>query len=399
MPRIKPSTGPWARGWTRCLDAVASLKLTIACLVCLMVLVVACTLAQVRMGTFGAVNAYIRSALVWWQVPGLGFQLPVFPGGLTVGAVLLANLVVAQGRRLEASWRKSGLWLVHAGLILLFVGEFVSGARQVEMQLAVEEGQTVAFLESPRDLELAVTDVTDPARDEVHGIPESLLAHEKMIAVPGTPLSLRVERYFQNAELSPRPGLEQGSLATAGAGTSLVARALPPVSRDDERDLRAVYVEPIAAGKSYGTWLVSNALAAPQTFTHEGRSYTLSLRQRREYLPYSLTLKKFSHDLYPGTDIPKNFSSLVHLSNPAHGEERDVLISMNQPLRYAGKAFYQASFGKNDTLSILQVVENPGWLLPYISCVLVAAGLVLHFALSLGRSLRRRQAPLFAAEA
>src|SRR5206468_11477101 len=92
----------------------------------------------------------------------------------------------------------------------------------------------------------------------------------------------------------------------------------------------------------------------------------------------------------PGTDIPKNFSSLVHLVNPARGEDRDVLIFMNQPLRYDGKAFYQASFGKGDTLSILQVVENPGWLLPYISCVLVAAGLILHFALVLGRSLRRR---------
>ena len=384
MPRTK---SPWVRAW----DAVASLKLTIACLLCLMVLVVACTLAQVRMGTFAAVNAFIRSALVWWQVPGTGFRVPVFPGGLTVGVVLLANLIVAQGRRLEASWRKSGLWLVHAGLILLFVGEFVSGARQVEMQLAVEEGQTVAFLESPRDLELAVTDVTDPARDEVHGISEALLAREKLIAVPGTPLSLRVASYYQNADLSPRAASAPASRATEGVGTSLVARELAPVSRDDERDLRAVFIEPIAGGRSYGTWLVSNALGAAQSFIHEGRTYALSLRQRREYLPYSLTLKKFSHDVYPGTDIPKNFSSLVHLSNAARGEERDVLISMNQPLRYAGKAFYQASFGKNDTLSILQVVENPGWLLPYISCVLVAAGLVLHFALSLGRSLRRRQ--------
>ena len=388
MPRIN------SRWWSRSWDAVASLKLTIACLVCLMVLVVACTLAQVRMGTLGAVTAYIRSAVVWWQVPGAGFRLPVFPGGLTVGAVLLLNLVVAQGRRLEASWRKSGLWLVHAGLILLFVGEFVSGARQVEMQLAIEEGETVGFLESPRDLELAVTDVTDPARDQVHGISESLLAHEKLIAVPGTPLSFRVHRYYQNADLARRTGTEPAGPATAGVGVELIARELSPVSRDDERDLRAIYLEPLADGRSYGTWLVSNALGAPQSFIHEGRTYTLSLRQRREYLPYSLTLKKFSHDVYPGTDIPKNFSSMVHLSNPARGEERDVLISMNQPLRYAGKAFYQASFGKNDTLSILQVVENPGWLLPYISCILVAAGLILHFALSLGRSLRRRQPKL-----
>ena len=41
---------------------------------------------------------------------------------------------------------------------------------------------------------------------------------------------------------------------------------------------------------------------------------------------------------------------------------------------------------------VLQVVENPGWLLPYLSCVLVAAGLLLHFAMRLRRSLGGRTA-------
>jgi len=49
--------------------ALTSLKLTLVCLALLMVLVVACTLAQVRLGTFAAVNAYVRSFLVWGQVP------------------------------------------------------------------------------------------------------------------------------------------------------------------------------------------------------------------------------------------------------------------------------------------------------------------------------------------
>jgi hypothetical protein len=175
-----------------------------------------------------------------------------------------------------------------------------------------------------------------------------------------------------------------------GVGARLAVRDVPAVTGDDQIDQRAVVIEPVADGRSYGTWLVSNGLGAPQSFIHENHTYALSLQPRRQYLPYSLTLKKFSHDVYPGTDIPKNFSSLIHLSNPARGEERDVLIYMNQPLRYAGNAFYQASFGKDDKLSILQVVKNPGWVLPYVSCVLVAAGLLLHFAVSLGRSRRRR---------
>jgi hypothetical protein len=125
----------------------------------------------------------------------------------------------------------------------------------------------------------------------------------------------------------------------------------------------------------------------------------LALRERREYLPYALTLRQFKHDVYPGTDIPKNFSSLVRLVNPRTGEDRDVLIRMNQPLRYAGKTFYQASFGKGDQLSILQVVENPGWLLPYLACVLVGAGLLMHFGISLSRWARRQSAAARGAEA
>src|SRR4029077_11144855 len=141
--------------------------------------------------------------------------------------------------------------------------------------------------------------------------------------------------------------------ATAGVGTGISIREAPPVTSDEQVDMRAALIEPVAGGRSYGTWLVSTGLGAPQSFIHEGRTYGLSMRPRREYLPYSVPLKKFSHDVYPGTDTPKSFASLVHLSNPASGEQREVLIYMNQPLRYAGKAFYQASFGKNDTLSIL----------------------------------------------
>ena len=375
-----------SRAWA----ALTSLKLAIACLAMLMVLVVACTLAQLRLGTVGAVNAYIRSFLVWGEVPGTRWSIPVAPGGGLVGAVLMVNLAAAQVKRLELSWRKAGLWIIHAGLIVLFVGEFVTSIFQVDMQLAIEEGQTLDYVESPREMELSLVDATDAEHDDAYGIAESRLARGGSIEVTGTPLVLRVKQFFHNANLTRSDGNTGPEVATAGIGTGVAAIELPPVSNDDEKNVRAVWVEPIAGGRSYGTWLVSNALGAPQSFIHEGHTWKLSMRPRRRYLPYALTLKKFSHDIYAGTDIPKNFSSLVHISNPARGEERDVLIFMNQPLRYEGRTFYQASFGKGDTLSVLQVVENPGWLLPYLSCVLVAAGLILHFAMRLRLSVNRR---------
>ena len=65
---------------------------------------------------------------------------------------------------------------------------------------------------------------------------------------------------------------------------------------------------------------------------------------------------------------------------------------MNSPLRYAGETFYQASFAPDDSGTVLQVVRNPGWLLPYISCAVVTLGLVWHFGVRLVGSFRRKLA-------
>ncbi|HEX9081710.1 MAG TPA: hypothetical protein VF768_05485, partial [Holophagaceae bacterium] len=73
-----------ARLW----KALGSFQLTIVSLALLMALVFLCTLAQVHLGTLGAVNAYMRSVLVWWQPSWANFSIPVFPGGTLVGAAL-----------------------------------------------------------------------------------------------------------------------------------------------------------------------------------------------------------------------------------------------------------------------------------------------------------------------
>ncbi len=82
----------------------------------------------------------------------------------------------------------------------------------------------------------------------------------------------------------------------------------------------------------------------------------------------------------------------MRLKDPLAGDDRDVLIYMNSPLRHGGQTFYQASFGKNDTLSVLQVVRNPAWTLPYLSCLLVSLGLLWHFGVMLRKSLGARSA-------
>jgi hypothetical protein len=119
--------------------------------------------------------------------------------------------------------------------------------------------------------------------------------------------------------------------------------------------------------------------------------YTVELRPRREYKPYAITLKQFTHAVYPGTTTPKDFSSLIDLVGE-NNERREVKIYMNNPLRYSGETFFQSGYFPDNSGTVLQVVRNPGWLLPYLSCTLVTLGMVMHFGQALINFLSRRAA-------
>jgi hypothetical protein len=131
-------------------------------------------------------------------------------------------------------------------------------------------------------------------------------------------------------------------------------------------------------------------LEQAQQVSIDGKTYDLFLRSKRTYKPYSIHLTEFRHDRYLGTDTPKNYSSQVQLTDPDQGLNEEVFIYMNHPLRHAGETFYQSGFLPKDQGTILQVVRNPGWLMPYISCILVASGMLVHFGLHLMGFLRRR---------
>jgi hypothetical protein len=168
----------------------------------------------------------------------------------------------------------------------------------------------------------------------------------------------------------------------------------PIVVKPEERDFPTAFVELKQGDKSLGTWMASLWLTlvvpAPQTVEVGGKSYEISMRQQRFYKPFSLTLKQFTHEKYTGTEIPKDFASLVQLKDPKRNEDREIRIFMNNPLRHSGETFYQASFANDDKTTILQVVKNPNWLVPYIACALVALGLLVQFGVHLVRFIDRR---------
>lgn len=173
------------------------------------------------------------------------------------------------------------------------------------------------------------------------------------------------------------------------------------VDTQQTMDAPAVVVELTdkATGESLGTYLMAlwfypnyslRQISEPQQIEVGGKRYTLFLRNRRVELPYQVELIDFNHELYPGTNRPKDFSSVVKLRTPEEPEGRELKIWMNNPLRYDNKTFYQASFFPGDKGTVLQVVENRGWMIPYLSCMIVAVGMLAVFGSRLMTYLRKR---------
>jgi len=368
----------------------SSVRLTVTCLVLGCVLVFWGTVAQVHLGLYKAQNEFFRSFLIYWQAGGV--KLPIFPGGYLIGSVLLVNLLVAHARYYQPGKRKIGIILIHFGVVLLLVGQMLTDALSIESTMHLRIGETRNFSEADRAYELAVIDTTDKDTDKVVAIPTHRLARSGEFTDPDLlPFTVRVKTYYANSSLMEQPtaGYEQPKI-TAGMGSNVYWREMPRETEMNRVDVPSALIEIATPKGSPGTYLVSGFLERPQQFRVGDRTYEMVLRPQRFYKPFSIHLIEFHHDIYPGTDIPKNFSSRVRLQNPQSGEDRPVLIYMNNPLRYGGETFYQASYDPDDHGSVLQDVRNPGWLTPYFSCVLVAVGLVWQFLSSLIPFLKRR---------
>src|SRR5438876_7475834 len=182
-------------------DLFTSLKLTIICLAAGMALIFAGTLAQVHLGIHEAQQRYFQSWLVWWPAEGHGVRIPLFPGGHLIGGVLLINLIAAHAKRFRWAWRKLGIHLTHAGLIIMLAGGLFTDLFAVESHMRLANGETKNYSEDMRHDELAVIDTTNPDFDQVTAIPESVLQHNQIIRHPSLPFQIMVRNFFSNSRL------------------------------------------------------------------------------------------------------------------------------------------------------------------------------------------------------
>ena len=395
----------------RGVTALASLRLTVFLFALSIILVFCGTLAQVDSGLWTAISTYFRNDFLVWIPFRIFFPRAMnvaggfpFPGGYLLGWVLMANLIAAHAIRFKFTPKRLGIIILHSGLVIMMVSEYVTGKFATEGSMLIFEGQSANYVMHPRETELAIIPEGTSDNADVIAVPMKLMQRGGVIKDDALPFDVEVVKYMINSQLYkqempaeflhhdfaklPLSPLSAKNLATAGlVATHYLADDRPETGgvEHNKEDRPAAYVRfrDKQSGRDLGAYLVAVLLEdTPQSVAVDGKNYDVRLRLKRTYKPYTRASCRFRHDIYPGTKVPLNYSSRVRLIDPSKGVDRETLIYMNNPLYYGGETFYQQSFrpatrhgassraqsGLDDALSFV---------------LMVGLGLVPHFGITL----------------
>ena len=96
-------------------------------------------------------------------------------------------------------------------------------------------------------------------------------------------------------------------------------------------------------------------------------------------VPFSLYLRDFEMQRYPGTENPSSFASDVTLIDPENNLEEEHRIFMNNVLDYRGYRFFQSSYDPDELGTRLSVNhDRPGTTLTYIGYFLLGLGFLIN---------------------
>lgn len=361
-PRIKIARHPVTK-------ALLHPLITLTCLLSLLLLIFFGTLYQADHGLYEAQHRFFGYGLL------LGNWFPM-PGASTVLWILSIQLIITMAFVMPLVWKKLGLWIVHCGLLLLLVGGFITQILAEESQLTLAEGETGHFTTSYHEWEVAFW--------KTHGDTNEVLAYEDDDLKAGSnlnlapyPAQLRVTKYFRNAEAFTDQATARVTPYFNASGIAFMEERKPEKeATDNAPGLVGTLVE---QGQKDRKFFLYGLEQKPLILRIGGEWVFCQLRRKHHPIPFSLKLSQFLRTLHPGTEIAKSYESYAELQDGL--SSRPVKIWMNNPLRYRGYTFFQASFSedKGTERSTFAVVTNPGRVLPYVSSLMVFGGMLLHF--------------------
>jgi len=110
----------------------------------------------------------------------------------------------------------------------------------------------------------------------------------------------------------------------------------------------------------------------------DGMKIAMWVGPREMALPFSIALKDFVLERYPGSNSPSSYESTVTLTDKEQNVTKDFRIFMNNVLKHRGYRFYQSAYDPDEKGTILSVNNDPwGTAITYIGYFLLFLGIIL----------------------
>jgi ABC-type transport system involved in cytochrome c biogenesis permease subunit len=367
--------------------------------------------------TFLGISVFLFITGDKYRIPDPGLRIVwQLSKSAIVSSVMLAGLILLFGAR-------GGNVLIHLGIGLLMLGQFVFGDRQSEERISLYEGERTSVAVQTDIVELAVIDSSRPDKNRIVAFDDPLILSsidsKKPLSDESLPFEIRIEKWMPNSDMGSRqenPAAAKESEGVLGLPPEVVlldARKSGGAKSEMNFASAIVSIREKKTSKDLGKYALTQFFNDPSVrpktllprLESDGRDFELALRFRRNIKPFSIELQDVKLEQYTGTSIPKDYSSIVRILDDSGATLQEGRIWMNSPMRFRGETYYQSQYTSaaqsplKVEQTVLQVVTNAGWLIPYVSCVLVGLGMLAHFSITLTRFASRydRQAIAMAA--
>ncbi len=151
-------------------------------------------------------------------------------------------------------------------------------------------------------------------------------------------------------------------------------------SADKATGVDAVILKVSINGKQYQADVLnsSGGIAEYEEYTFDGTKIKFAYGNQARELPFSIFLKNFIFEKYPGSESPSSYKSQVILIDKKNNLTEDHEIYMNNVLDYKQYRFFQSSYDTDEQGTVLSVNHDFwGTMVSYLGYTLLTLGFII----------------------
>ena len=313
---------------SKLMQSLTSTKITTILLLCLCNIIFWGTIDQTERGLWAAQNKYFYAWLYRAEIPytqaKLWFPLP---GMLLVGWLMCIQQILCFIFKFKYLWAKTGILIMHFGLLMMLVGGGVSFYFSKEAQLTLAVNEKSQFALGYHSWEISIWKNSSLSR-QVSAITISNLQAKDVISVPNHGIEIEIESNYLNAlAYAEQEGLKMPNLINS---SHIAMLKETPLEKEPEQNVPGIIFN---LKNEQQRVLLYGAEQAPTPYILANKdTLFFQLRRERFPLPFEVTLLEFKRLLHGGTMMARAFESKIQVQNNTLNQEYKV--AMNEPYRF-----------------------------------------------------------------